>query len=96
MKQNQAALSASTQTFRQEVQTEVASVRSDLSNFSAEIERQMRLNTEAMHQARQLQQDQMNAGFNELKALLQAPKNPRGPKRDSKQAAEESGGMNDL
>ena len=100
VQQAQTAISSDSQQLRQDVQVEIASVRTDVSSVKGEIERQMKTNMDAVQQAIQVQQHQMSAGFDEIKALLQAGQkhSRRGPpaKRDSAQSAEEPGGMNDL
>ena len=97
VQQGQSSIAADHQKFRQEVQAEVSTVRSDLGKFSAEIDRQMKANVEAMQSAHLLQQQQMNAGFSELKALLEQQQRPqRQVKREAQHPAQEPGGMNDL
>ena len=72
VQQSQANIKQENQQLRKDVQVEVAAVRSDLGTFTSEIDRQMKANAEAMSQAHALQQRQMNAGFAELRALLEA------------------------
>ena len=100
VQQAQTAMSSDSKQLRQDVQVEIASVRTNVSSVEGEIERQMKANMDAVQQAIQAQQNQMSAGFDEIKALLQAGQkhSRRGPpaKRDSAHPAEEPGGMNDL
>ena len=97
VQQNQSSLATETKQLRQDVQVEVTSVRKDFGTFSVELEKQMKTNMDAMHQALMLQQSQMSAGFADLRNLLESQQTaPRRPKRDAGHPQEESGGMNDL
>ena len=55
------------------LRTEVASVKQDLGSFKDSFQSQLQENIESLRVAQQAQQNQMQAGFLELKALLQPP-----------------------